>query len=299
MDARALLALPRLTVVSGEPDFDLQQIARIIAHSVTVDGRGLLEALFGRLLAEVERGATITSKTLDLIGHTRTSAQLLTLGDWVIDAAHPTTAAFFRGLAEHEVLPRLGVHALRLLGCSSAATPQARATICKLGDLLGLEVYGATQLLYAGHYDAGGFCERWRFLLVGASDLRQGPLERGATLAGDPYPRVLDIDALPAVALGAASGSCPRHIVSGRVARQILQLVRRREGARMPGLLTAPICELAMPSAVPDTYHIAHVLLGGEFLRFYPDGMASDGIVFPVDDTAALRRLPAGAELIR
>ena len=191
------------------------------------------------------------------------------------------------------MLPRLGVHALRLLGCNSAGSAQARATIGKLGELLELEVYGASQLLYAAHYGAGGFLDCWRFLLVGTSELRDESRGADAAPAGDPYARVLDIDALPVVALGSATGPYPRRIVTAQAARQILQLVRRRDGARMPGLLTTPMCELALPAAVPGAHHVAHVLLDGEFLRFYPDGMAADGIVFPVDDARALRRIVA------
>jgi hypothetical protein len=293
MDDRAALGQPRLTVVSGEPDCELQHIAQIITHSVMVDGRLELEVLLGRLLAEVDRSAFIAPKTLDLIGHTRTSASLLALGDWVIDVENPGTAAFFRELADHAVLPRLGVRALRLLGCNSAGTAQARATIGKLGELLGLEVFGASQLLYAAHYGAGGFLDCWSFLLVGTRELGADARDTGAAPAGDPYPRVLDVDALPAVVLGSPAGLFPRCIADAQAARQILQLVRQRDGARMPDLLTTPSCELALPAAAPGGYHIAHVLLDGEFVRLYPDGMATEGIVFPVDDAHALRRVVA------
>lgn len=301
MDDRALLAQPHLTVVSGEPDFDLRQIAQIIAGSVIASGRADLEALFGRLLAAVERAAAVTPKTLDLIGHTRTSASLLALGDWVIDVADPATTAFCHGLVDRDVLPRLGVGALRLLGCHSAGTAHARATIEQLSDLLGIEVLGTNQLLSAGHYDTGGFRDCWSCLLVGTSELRHGSSERGAAPAGDPHPRILDLDALPAIMLGELVAPCPRRVATAEAARQVLQLVRRREGACMPGLSTVPMYELALPTHTPDAYHVAHVVLEGEFLRFFPDGMSAAGIVFPVDDAVALRRvvaaLPPGPEL--
>lgn len=287
---RTLLIQPHLTIVSGEPDFDLRQIARIVTHSVTVDGRVELDVLLSRLMLEVERSPQVTPKTLDLIGHTRSSASLLSLGGWTINAADPATIALFRGLADREVLPRLGVHALRLLGCSSAVTLESQATIGTLADLLGIEVYGTNQLLSAAHYDAAGFRDGWSFLLVAASDMRRASAERAGPV-GDPHPHVLDLDALPAVVLGPPA--CPRRIASAEAARQILQLVRRREGARMPGLVTAPACELALPAATPGAYHIAHLLLDGAFLQFYPDGMATAGIAFPVADASALRRVVA------
>jgi hypothetical protein len=300
MDDRELLLQPHLTVVSAEPDFDLREIAHTITHSVMVDGRLELEMLLGRLLSEAATAA-ITPKTLDLIGHTRSNASLLALGGWVIDIANPITTAFFRGLAEHDVLPRLGVRALRLLGCNSAGTAHGRATLRRLGELLGLEVYGTKQLLHAGHWDADGFRACWGFLLEAASEMAddaevsamsaEAPDQRAPE---DPYPRLLDIDTLPAVALGRSLAPCPQRIADARAARQILQLVRRREGARMPGLLAAAACELALPSIEPGLYHVAHVLLSGEFLRFYPDGMTTAGIVFPVSDASALRRVIAG-----
>jgi hypothetical protein len=289
MDARSLLLLPHLTIISGERDFDLQRIARIIAHSVTVDGRVELDVVLGRLIAEVERSAQVTPKTLDLVGHTRSSASLLALGGWTIDAADPATTAWFRELADREVLPRLGVHALRLLGCHSAGTPHARATIGALSDLLGLEVYGTNQLLCDAHYDAGGFRDGWSFLLVAARELRRAAAER--TTAGGAHPRILDLDALPEVVLGPPA--CSRRVASAAVALQVVQLVRPREGAPVLGPPATPTCELALPATKPDSYHVAHVVLGGEFLQFYPDGMSAPGIVFPVDDPDALRRIIA------
>jgi len=292
---RSLLSRPHLTIVSGEPDFELRRIAHIVTDSVMVDGRVELEELLGDLLIEAERSAEVVPKTLDLIGHTRSSASLLALGQWVIDVASPTTTAFFRELADHDVLPRLGVTALRLLGCNSAGTAQARATISKLGELLGLEVYGTKQLLHDAHYGTAGFRDCWRFLLVAASELRdEAPAgdNAGRDLVRSPvtpYARVLDVDALPAVPLGPSA--IPRRIATMQAAKEILQLVRRREGAVMPGLLATPTVELALPAADLGVYYVAHVLLDGEFLRFYPDGMAATGIMFPVEDAGELRQI--------
>jgi hypothetical protein len=89
----------------------------------------------------------------------------------VIDAAHPPTTAFFRALAEREILPRLGVQEMRLLGCGTAETARGRATIAALADVLGLEVHGTTGAVLAANYDASGFQDRYRFLLCGSSEL--------------------------------------------------------------------------------------------------------------------------------
>jgi hypothetical protein len=287
MEVRTLLSLPSLVVVSGEPDFELQHIARTVRHSVTVGGRGAFEQLLGRLVTGAAHA--VGPRTLDLVGHTR-SASLLVLGDWVIDGADPATMAWVRELARSDALPRLGIRALRLLGCNTAATPRGCATMFALADALGIEVHGSSQLLHAGHYDDAGFRECWSFLLTAASALRARASRPPASR--HPHPRVLDLAALPAVGLGAFAARAPRRLVDAATAREILRLVRRREGARLPG--ATPACELALPSTEPHAYHIADVLLDGEFLQFYPDGMAATGIAFPVEDARALRRVVAG-----
>ncbi|MEO7731227.1 MAG: hypothetical protein ABIY55_09665, partial [Kofleriaceae bacterium] len=78
-------------------------------------------------------------------------------------------------------------------------------------------------------------------------------------------------------------------------ARELLRLVRRDAGAAMPGLASPPRCELALPAREPGAYHLAHVLLDGAFLRFHPDGVDQAGVVYPIDDAAALLRLIAAA----
>lgn len=297
MDARALLAGASVSVVSGEPDVDLTRIAQTIGTAVIASGRAGLEAALGDLAGLAKRLPS-ARRTLDLIGHTRTSDSLLSLGDWLIDGDDAETIAVFRRLADG-ALPRLGIHAVRLLGCHSATSARGRATIGRLAGVLGLDVMGATQLLHAGYYRAGGFDDRWDFLLVSAGELHTAPLRAICAVPGDgahvPYtghvgPRVLDVDALPAVGLDAHTAPCPRYVATEHTAQQILTLVRCREGAPMPGVAASPSLEIALPSREPGAYHIAHVVLGA-FLRFYPDGMTGTALVFPIADADALHRL--------
>jgi hypothetical protein len=289
MDVRPFLTQSRLSVVTRYADYELARIQNLIEHKALVEGRGDLEELLSRLLNEVRSDPI--PKTLDLIGHSTPGQQLLMLGDWVIDAAKPTVTAFFRGLADQEVLPRLGVYAVRLLGCQTADTSHGRATICMLSDILGLEVHGTRSLIYSAHYSPRGFRPECEHSLVCASDLR--PQRREAELhdIGERYPRSLDIDALPAAPLIVRHQPWPRRIASTAVAHDILRLVRRNAGAQMPGLLAAPSCEIALPAARPNWYHLAQVLFDGEFVRVYPDGERQPGVVYPVEDPHALRRL--------
>ncbi|MEJ7596727.1 MAG: hypothetical protein WKG01_02355 [Kofleriaceae bacterium] len=291
MDLTPLLAQPHLTVVTRHADDELTRIQDVIEHKVLVEGRGDLEAVLGQLLA----GTTMTSKpkTLDLVGHSAPGSSLLKLGDWVIDASRVAVTAFFRELNDNNVLPRLGIYAVRLLGCHTAETPQGRSTICALSNILGVEVFGTRHLIYSAHYDARGFRDDCNHALVCSSDLRHDIELAIEPATGIPYPRIFDIDALPASPLVTTDPAWPRRVAGSAAAKDILRLIRRSHGAQMPGLLAAPSCEIALPSVKPDWYHVAQVLLDGEFVRVYPDGDRCPGVVFPVDDPQALRSLVA------
>jgi hypothetical protein len=290
MDLSAFLVQPRLSVMTRHADAELARIQELVEHKVLVDGRGDLEELLGRLLAEAE-ALRPAPKTLDLIGHATPERSLLALGDWVIDAARPTVMAFFRGLADLEVLPRLGVRAVRLLGCQTAGTKEGRATICKLSEILGVEVLGTRALIYSAHYGARGFAAHAEHLLVSSGELRRAPGEPPGSIQASRSPRLLDIDALPASPLPAHRRPWPRHVASSELARDLLRLVRRSAGAELPGLLAQPSCEIALPSAKPHWYHLAQILLDGELFRVYPEGDRGTGVVYPVDDPPALRAL--------
>lgn len=291
MDDSSLLTRPHLSVITSRTDDELGRIQDVIENKVLVDGRGDLEELFGRLLA-LRSGARVP-KTLDLIGHSNPGPQLLVLGDWVIDTSRTSVTAFFRELVDNEVFPRLGIHAMRLLGCHTAETDEGRTTICALSDILGIEVYGTRHVIYSAHYDGDGFRDDCMHALVCSSDLRRDVVDPSVAMAGEPYPRMLDIDSLPTTPLAAREHSWPFCIANADAARNILKLVRRSHGAHMPGLLALPNCEIALPSARPNWYHLAQVILDGEFLRVYPDGNQNPGVVFPVDDPRALRALLA------
>lgn len=284
---QALLAQTQLSMITRHADAELARIHEAIEHKVLVDGRADVEEILGRLLA---CDGPRTPKTLDLIGHSTPNGSLLQLGDWVLDTTSSTVTAFFRELADHDVLPRLGVHAVRLLGCKTAVTAHARATICVLSEILGLEVYGTTGLVFSAHYDKRGFSDDWRFLLVGASDLR--PSMRGEPVddAAASYDRALDVDTLPEVTLGAETRGWPRRIASDHAARSILRLVRRTGGTLVPGLLAMPSCEIAIPSSNSGMYHVAQIVLDGQFVRVYPKD-TSTGVLYPVEYPHALRAL--------
>jgi hypothetical protein len=279
-----VLDLPHLSLIDDCSDDQLRDIRQAISRAIDVDGRAGLEATLCDLLAHGRSGAP---KTLDLIGHSTADGSLLVLGDWVIDATSPVVTAFFRELAEQNVLGRLGVTAVRLLGCSTAVSAQGIWTVCTLAEILGVEVFGTTAPLLASHYDRDGFSEARRYLLVSASQLRaQGNVARPNTARRSGY--VLDVDALPPVALD-RNRSWSVHVVNAEQARELLCLIRRNEGTAMPGLVASPACELALPSAVANAYHRIEVFLDGEIVRVHPTG--TEPIVYPVADPATFRTL--------
>lgn len=293
---REQLSRSRLSAISAVSDRELDDIAQIIRPSFRVNDRTDLEDLLGRLLAAADTGAAIVPKTLDLIGHS-TSTSLLRLGDWVLDAASPRVTAFFRGLAECDVLPRLGIRALRLLACNTAGTAQGRSTLCALAGILGIEVLGTNHVLHEGHYDGDGFREIWKFMLLSSRDLESPSSPPTAAFEAARWPRTLDIDALPALPPGPQT-PWPQRVATGTALREILGLIRRNAGAWMPGLLAIPSCELALPSATRDAYHLMQVLFDGAFVRCFPDGVAAPGVVYPVDDAPKMHRISGQLPLL-
>ena len=288
MSLSALLTRPQITVVTGQADAELGRVRDIVEHKVLVDGRADLEAALGELLA-LAQAQRLTPKTLDLVGHSVAGTSVLQLGDWVIDTARPGVSAFFRELADHDVLPKLGIYAVRLIGCRTAESAQARRTICALSDILGLEVYGTTGLVFANHYNASGFDDAWKFLFVASSDLRRSMAEP-SPVAADSSAQSLDLDALPAVPIDKLQAWHTR-VSDAYTTRAILRLIRRNDGAQMPGLLAMPRCEIAIASSTPDAYHRVQLVLDGDFVRVYPDGFSKPGVLYPVTDPQLLRIL--------
>lgn len=295
MDTRTLLAQPHLSVITRLADGELTRIQDMIENKVLVDGRADLETMFGRLLWS--SSSVNVPKTLDLIGHSIPGKSLLMLGDWVIDSANPTVTSFFRELADQDVLRRLNITAVRLLGCRTADTSAGRATLAALADICGLEVMGTRSLIYSAHYDRGGFRDDRRDALVSSRELGDDDAGCEATRARAAWPQSLDIDGLPETTSLAPSGPWLHRLADEHQMRDVLRLVRRRDGAQLPGLLAAPVCELVFPGNRPRTYRRAQVILDGELIRFYPRGAAEPGVVWAVEDPHALvqvcEQLPA------
>lgn len=275
-----------LSVSVRTQDPALARIRDTIEHVVMVDGRSELEASLN-LLAGAYTIARPSHKTLDLIGHATADRGLLELGDFVIDGESRVTRAFFRELADHEVFERLGVRAVRLLGCATATTEAGRATLVALADIIGLPVYGTSASLSEAHYDREGLRDVCAHLLVSDDDVRRAP---GAPAHAGGQRRMFDVDALSAGPLAPHDHPWPRRIATAELARDLVRLIRRGEGAEMPGLVGPPICTVALPASRPGWYHRVDVMLDGAFVRVRL--APGDALVaFPVSDPAALTAL--------
>jgi hypothetical protein len=143
------------------------------ARCVNTQRAGSLGELRGVLERWLDDPATpATRATLDLLGHSTREHHLLRLGDTPIDMLNPRVARFFRALADAQLLERLGIVAVRLLGCETAVTDSGQRTLCMLARTLRLPVFGTLVPLLRSHSNADGFNPAYAHLLVEASALR-------------------------------------------------------------------------------------------------------------------------------
>lgn len=282
----SLLSGTSVSLISSPYDSELQAIAAKLAYSAPICGRGDVEVVLCELLA-ITSPAVTPHRTLDLIGHSSPEG-VLRLGSWVIDGAKPQVTAFFRELADLDVMRRLGVRALRLLGCETAKTALGRSTVCALAEILGIEVLGTRVMVGAAHYTPNGFSNDCMYALVAATELR-GSCSPLPSLHGEPYRRTLDIGALPASPMAVRTWATAT--ATTEQAREIVRLIGRNDGAYMPGLPSEPAFEIGLPSTSKlGWYHTLQLVLDGAFVRVFPDNNGP-GVVFPVSDPTRLREL--------
>lgn len=276
-----------LSLITRDADDQLRRIRDVLSQRVMVDGRADVEHVLSNLSRDASSPAPTT---LDLIGHSTPDRSLLILGDWVVDGTSAKVLSFFRGLVDEGVFARLGITAIRLLGCETATSSSGRLTLVALSDLTELEVFGTSMMINETSYAADGFHND--AVLVSSSELRHEPALTLVKRGGEPFQRVLDIETLPASPLGPRP-SYPRRLAELASARAVVSLIRRAEGAQMPGAFGVPTCEIGLPSNKPNWWHLVQVLLDGEFVRVFPDGEDRPGVLFPVSDAKQLRELIA------
>jgi hypothetical protein len=126
-------------------------------------------------LKAIAASAPQGTRTLDVIGHSTRAHHFLRLGDTAIDMMRPAISRFFENLRDDALLPRIGVIAVRLLGCSTALLPSGQRTIQRLARTLDMPVYGSIKTLMHSHYTPDGFNPKFDHVLVEASQLPNPP----------------------------------------------------------------------------------------------------------------------------
>jgi len=153
--------------------------------------------------------------TLDLIGHSTRGHRLLRLGRTPIDMLDPHVASFFATLARDQLLTRLHVTAVRLLGCETAATDAGQRTLRMLAHTLRLPVFGTTKPLLKSHSNSAGFDPAFAHILIeataltGTRQLRPAPDQPGAAGAA------AVVEGPPASPAADASHPAPRPAQQG------------------------------------------------------------------------------------
>jgi len=155
----------RLSIVADPPDNAVRTTAEKLRCAVRVSDLAALVAYLEGL------PRLPVPATLDVVAHT-TKDRLMRLGSTVIDPAVPAVATTFARLAHGNVLPRLGITALRLLGCWSG-TGRGAAAVIAIADRLGVRVLGSSTIIQTRHFDADGFSPAYDVLLADDRLLRR------------------------------------------------------------------------------------------------------------------------------
>jgi len=142
-----------------------------VAAGIPVHRAGSLSELHAVLESLRGPGSVRDHRSLDLVGHSTAGHHLLRLGTTPVDMLDPAVARFFRALAGTELLPALGIIALRLLGCQTAVTDAGRRTVRMLSRTLRLPVYGTLVPLLDSHWRVDGFDPTFSHVLVEAAQL--------------------------------------------------------------------------------------------------------------------------------
>jgi hypothetical protein len=298
---------PRINVSASPADGELARALEIVGNEEPVEGLDGLR----RVLDELGccRGRrTSSGRTLDLIAHSD-PARLLRLGQSVIDPDDEGVRTFFERMAADQVLDRLYISELRLLGCETAMSSEGQAAIRTLTDILGIRVVGTTKLVYAAYFGEKGLKERYEPMLCDASMLPDLDEER-ARWPVDPPPErappfqpdsleTTPADELPAVSwprVGEDADARPRSERDADV-RPLVDLIEGGDGRVMPRMLVQPRCEVLLGSGDEQVRRV-EILFDHELVRVRPAG-TDVGAVYRVRNPAELAAWVASVDTPR
>jgi hypothetical protein len=267
---------PHLNVSASPADGELARALEIVGNEEPVEGLDGLRRVLDELGAC--RGRRVRGgRTLDLIAHSD-PARLLRLGQSLIDPDDEGVRTFFERMAADQVLSRLYISELRLLGCETAMSSEGQAAIRTLTEILGIRVVGTTKLVYAAYFGEKGLKERYEPMLCDATSLPDLDEER-ARWPDDPPPapappfqpdaiETTPVDRLPSVAwprVGESADSRP-HSERAADVRPLVDLVDGDDGRVMPRMLVRPRCEVLLGSG-DDGVRRVEILFDHELVR--------------------------------
>jgi hypothetical protein len=170
---------PAVPLNVASPDCAEEFFAGAIARCVTLRRAASLAEL--REVLEHCLDDPAQPVTLDLIGHSTRGHRLLRLGRTPINMLDPQVAGFFTTLARDQLLTRLHVTAVRLLGCETAVTDAGQRTLRVLSHTLGLPVFGTRKPLFKTHSNSAGFDPAFAHVLIEAAALTGARQPKRAT----------------------------------------------------------------------------------------------------------------------
>ena len=112
-------------------------------------------------------------RSLDLIDHRFHGDALMAFGSWKINANEDNPSAELEKLAKDKELPRLGITEVRLLGCATACSPAALATIKYMTQILKVPVVATRWAIGADDFKRDGVESRSLPELIDSRELQR------------------------------------------------------------------------------------------------------------------------------
>jgi hypothetical protein len=132
----------------------------VVARVRWIDGFHDLDAVFTALA----RSRLSAPRAIDLHAHSsRAHGCLLRFEDRILDGEDRDVLALFE---RHGPALRRHASAIRVLGCRTAATRRARATLRRLADASGVPVLGTIEPICDTYFDRSGFSAAYANRLV-------------------------------------------------------------------------------------------------------------------------------------
>jgi hypothetical protein len=293
-------ALPHINVSGTAPPGDRDAGAyvpgsdAVAGAQASINGLVRVDSIAGlhRFLVDLTRTPPAHAASLDLIGSSMGTG-VLRLGRSTIDATVPEVLDVFEAIGQEQLLPRLGIRVVRLVGARTATEQVAQDTLRRLRQFLGVPVLGTTSLVTRDDFTEDGFDRSLDCAFVddrGAGGPRKPVVLPPATTPA----RSFGFDAIGIVRESALPKvPWPRFVVPRTFDLRQLSNQVRDAGHAIPGLLALPRCELLLPAgrmAGEERFRVIEVLFNWELIRIHGPSLPG-GAIYPVVSSQRFTRL--------